>query len=231
MIDLIVFSKNRAMQLDCLLRSLDEYTDPIFRKKVIYTFTTSDKRFERGYELLKKLHPNVQFIKEENLKANILSNMNSYLTCMMVDDQIMFKQCPHIPMLKENQCFSLRLGGNISEPHISYPMSIDGHVFRTEDIKPLIESISFNNPNILEKKLQRFKKGWDILWKEQVMVSIPCNRVSDKSHCAYTGEYTEHTLTEFFLRGSEIDYHKMNFKNLNNVHADIRYAFRLRETN
>lgn len=229
MITNIIFSKDRGMQLHCLLSSLEQYAPLFFDTKVIYTY--SNDKYREGYDIIKEFHKDVLFIKEENLKANVLSNMNTFLTCFMVDDQIMFQQPPILNPIMENQCFSLRLGSNIGKPHIEYPLSVDGHIFRTEDIKPLIQSIGFNNPNKLESKLQRYKNGWDIMYLYQCIVSVPHNRVSSKSHCKFTGEYPQDVLNEYLLDGYEINYNKMDFSNLNNVHASIPYAFRLRETN
>lgn len=230
MITNIIFSKDRPLQLDALLNSLETFSGTIFNNIVIHTYT--DKSFKLGYNIVNELHPDTSFVLEKNLKDDILSNMTSEFTSFMVDDQIMFKAIPKIDLNTlrslQDTCFSLRLGKNIKEPHISYPLSVDGHVYLTEDIKPLIESIGFDNPNKLESKLQRYKHDWNILWKHQCMVSIPHNRVSSKSHCAFSGLYTTEVLNDYLVRGYEINISKMDFSGLDNVHAVIDYKFKLR---
>jgi len=215
------------MQLDCLLRSMNEHTDGVFHKYVLYTYT--DDKYKQGYEYIKKYHPNVRFIKEDSMKNQVLSLLSGYLTCFMCDDQIMFKKQPDIPELGEKQSFALRLGKNIGEPHNRYPLGLDGYVYRTEDIKPLIETIAFNNPNRLESRLQKHKHGWDVLYQYQCTITIPHNRVSDKSHCHFSGLFSEELLNKYLLDGNIIDYHKMDFSNLKDVHVEIDYVFKDRE--
>jgi hypothetical protein len=226
MINTIIFSKNRGIQLDCLLRSLDEYTDGLFRKIVLYTFT--DKIYEQGYKYIKQFHPNVKFCLEENLKEDVLNHMLTHYVMFCVDDQIMYKVCPNIPDLEKNEVFSLRLGDNVGHPHTSYPLSVDGHIFRTEDIKPLIERTDFDNPNRLESRLQKFKDKFKLKWQYQAMISIPHNRVSDRSNCKFSGLYTEEILNRYLLDGFVIDYDKMDFSGINNVHKEIDYKFKTR---
>ena len=36
-----------------------------------------------------------------------------------------------------------------------YPMSLDGHIFRTAEIAPLLEHLDYRNPNVLEAALAR----------------------------------------------------------------------------
>ncbi|MCK5017021.1 MAG: hypothetical protein KAS32_08110 [Candidatus Peribacteraceae bacterium] len=227
MITNLVFSKNRASQLNTLICSLNEYSGVCFNNKVIYA--TTDESFERGYDILRDMHSEIEWIEQTALKPDILENMNSDYTSFMVDDLIMFKTMPQIPHLEAYQCFSLRLGKNVREPHLSYPLSLDGHVFRTEDIKPLIEAIKFHNPNKLESRLQQFKDSWEVLYDYQAMVGIPHNRVSTKSGCAFSGLYSAELLNKYFIEGYEIDYNKMDFSNLTNVHSPIDYCFKLRE--
>ena len=63
MIQIIVFSFNRALQLEALLSSIRRYwTRTAYRLTVIYN--TSGDDFERGYTLLKRDFPDFQFVKE-----------------------------------------------------------------------------------------------------------------------------------------------------------------------
>lgn len=63
MIQIIIFSFNRALQLDTLLSSLNEYwKNPNYQIDVLYN--TSDADFEKGYNILLKKYTNVSFHKE-----------------------------------------------------------------------------------------------------------------------------------------------------------------------
>ena len=226
MINTIIFSKNRALQLDTLLRSMDEHTDGLFRKIVIYKATT--EKYHDGYNYIQMLHPNVTFVLESNLKEDVLRYMKTFYVMFLVDDQIMYKVCPLVPELEPMEVFSLRLGDNVGEPHTNYPLSVDGHVFRTEDIKPFVERINFINPNKLESKLQKYKDKFSLKWEYQAMISIPHNKVSDTSRCHASGLYTEEILNQYLLDGFIIDYDKMDFSGIKNVHHEVDFKFKTR---
>ena len=230
MINSIIFSKDRACQLEALIRSFETNGCIRFKHHIIYTYSNND--FKKGYDKLinesKHKKDYFVFIKEADLKTDMLKVMNTEFTALFVDDQIMFKPMPNIDLslLGENEVFSLRLGRNISEPHLSYPLSTDGHIYRTEDIKPLIELMNFNNPNKFEAGMQKFKKGWIVTFLYQCMVSIPHNRVSSKSHCSFSGLYTQEILNKYWLDGYVIDINKMDFSNIKNVHKEIELKFK-----
>lgn len=63
MVQIIIFSFNRALQLDTLLSSLKEYwKEPNYNIDILYN--TSDKEFEKGYDILKMKYPDFSFHKE-----------------------------------------------------------------------------------------------------------------------------------------------------------------------
>ena len=68
----IIFSKDRACQLDQLLSSMVSHVGnfgALVRIQVLYTF--SDESFRKGYEELKKVHPLVSFHQEGNLTESV----------------------------------------------------------------------------------------------------------------------------------------------------------------
>ena len=60
-----------------------------------------------------------------------------------------------------------------------YPMSLDGHVFRTAELLPLLRELDFKNPNTLENELalRPLAAPRGICPAEAVVVNIPANRV------------------------------------------------------
>jgi len=134
----IIFSKDRALQLDATLRSLREKCLDVDKLKVVVLYTTSrvehkvtksgmrvkDKIvsfYQTQYDTLMKAHPNVEFIHETNFKTDLLRiimrPMNSYVM-FAVDDTIFIREfsVKHIQAYLENNVeaigFSLRLGAN-----------------------------------------------------------------------------------------------------------------------
>lgn len=70
----IIFSKDRACQLDQLLSSIEAHVEnlgTLVKIQVLYTFSANS--FRQGYEELKKMHPLVAFHHEGNLTEGVSS--------------------------------------------------------------------------------------------------------------------------------------------------------------
>tara|TARA_R100000008_G_scaffold83901_2_gene70018 strand:- start:2306 stop:3181 length:876 start_codon:yes stop_codon:yes gene_type:complete len=90
MIKTLVFSKDRACQLDLLLRSLSKHAEGKMQINVLYDYSSED--FGRGYEKIKEMFPEVLFHKETSFKSNVLdiiSDAEKYI-CFFTDDGVMF---------------------------------------------------------------------------------------------------------------------------------------------
>ena len=92
-INIVVFSKDRAMQLELLIRSFNHFVvnSDLYIINVIYTY--SNDRFRQGYDKLINMgYSNVVFHKETNFKPNLLEliDVNKEHTVFFVDD-IVFK--------------------------------------------------------------------------------------------------------------------------------------------
>lgn len=123
MIDAIIFSKNRACQLDLLLRSIKKNAPDLFQTiHVLYTYT--NKSFDNGYEKLigKCINNQTIWYEQEDFKDDliyIIKQSNPYV-CFFVDDNIFYRKpeidSDTIDWLFKNVddfgCFSFRLGLN-----------------------------------------------------------------------------------------------------------------------
>lgn len=142
---------------------------------VIYT---CDPEYQLGYKKLIPMYPSFKFIRETNLKEQVLENLGDY-TMFDVDDDVMIEHfdedCPEFMEFKRNPdiiCLSLRLAPNYERgrPIISknntwewkgqrkswgYPMALTATIFRKEDIAHTIENSAFEIPNDLEVALRR----------------------------------------------------------------------------
>jgi hypothetical protein len=88
----------------------------------------------------------------------------------------------------------------------NYPMSLDAHIFRTDELLPLMRALPFRNPNTLEGALAAHPLAHPKLVCLPVAptVNIPDNRVQDV--CANRhGSGDAATLTERFLAGDRLD--------------------------
>ena len=184
MINLIVFSRNRAMQLHALLDSVELHAKGVFNNvDVLYR---ADEGFEQGYEILSSSKPYVNMHRETTFKTDLMGLFKMDYTLFAADDDIVFGDFNKgllQAFTPETACFSLRLGLNIDycypvqaqialngweqdgefirwkwrgQPYdFGYPLSVVSHVFRTADIKGLSELEDFTSPNTYEAFLQK----------------------------------------------------------------------------
>jgi hypothetical protein len=109
---LIIWSKDRACQLELLLRSIHENAQNTFERIwVIKKYTTA--QFKEGYD---RLNFNVDFVSEtsgfEADTRRIIGLTSSDSLCFSTDDNIIYRPVQEFPDVKYGECFSLRLGYN-----------------------------------------------------------------------------------------------------------------------
>jgi len=89
-IDIIIFSKDRACQLDALLRSMEAHHKDLELCDVSILYKASDEKYQAGYDKLIEKYP-YNFIKESNFKNNLVDiytkGKNKYVQ-FFVDDNI-----------------------------------------------------------------------------------------------------------------------------------------------
>jgi hypothetical protein len=265
---LVIFSKNRACQLNLLLDSINKNAPHLFDK--IHVLYRADNEYSPAYEKLKTIHHPINFFSENNFRWDLLKLINDGFdtTTFMVDDAVIFNEISINkvdilkPVVEDSVIFSLRLGENCNYSHpanlhytlgehnvsgeflifdytkqqagdFRYPLSTDGHIFKTESIKELLIEINFNNPNTLEANLQQFVIGNLIpktvmCFRQSKLVSIPVNLVNDTFQNRHGLEFgmSEKELNDRFLNGEIIDLNAMDFLNINGPHKEIKYIFK-----
>jgi hypothetical protein len=265
---LIIFSKNRACQLNLLLDSLVLNAPLLFDK--IHVLYKSENDYILGYEKLKEKYSGINFHSETNFRKDLFKLIDDEVeaTTFMVDDAVVFKQIMARkieiikPVVESNLIFSLRLGKNCVYSHpanlnytlgehemageyitfdytkqqvgdFKYPLSTDGHIFKTKLIKDLLIDINFHNPNTLEANLQKFVFMNSIPTKmkcfiESKLVSIPVNLVNDTFNNRHGLEFgmSEKELNNKYINGEVIDLKSMDFNGVNGPHKEIIYKFK-----
>jgi len=275
LLNVIIFSKDRAMQLDLLLQSiLLNFNVEDYKLNILYK--ASNDEYNRGYNLIRDLYPQFSYKKEESFKEDLLSLFDEYkYTTFLTDDDIMYRsfklnndELHNIFMLTNANCFSLRLGLNtrhcytmqrlndlknfkthnfyydtdLIEPVISwkvgdgtndyaYPMSVDGHIFKTDYIKNLCEVLEYTNPNLFEAMLSNFSKSEMIIssYNQNKLVNSPINRVQNTFHnlSGIKYKYSAEDLNEMFLDDVCFDFNKMKFNEITGCHQEIQPFFKL----
>ena len=141
MIDLIVWSKDRACQLDLLLRSIKKNAN-LFKVSVLYLSSDSHKE---SYEKVIDEHKDVNFIKENDFRSDTISLIESCddVICFSTDDMVFYRESPYnYEMLKNflpsiNSVFSFRLGLNTVKQDIhnnTYQQALNSFTKITENI-------------------------------------------------------------------------------------------------
>jgi hypothetical protein len=269
MANIVIFSKNRAMQLDLLLRSFKQYFKEWeqVNKTVIYMATTSE--FVAAYDIVKQEHPEFKFVDQGVFKTDVLESVDpkQQFTMFLVDD-IIFKKSfsasdPVFGILKNNNqmiSLSLRLHPGIHycyainkstarPPFVrhgashyrvwrwpgmdgdwGYGISLDGDIFNTSFIAPLLLSTEYSNPNQLEAVLNdpRIIKGVWPTYKccydsASKLLNNPANRVQDEFKNRAEMSYDTNDLNKLFLDGKRISLDEI--ENIDNgaVHYPLEY--------
>ena len=257
-IDVMVFSKDRPLQLDGLLRSLSANMKGV-NTCVLYHY---EEEYISAIEELKRTHPNVEFIKQTDFCAQVKTFVNNSAEhCMFLVDDIVFKEDVDVTMIKnvmDNNInimtFSLRLGlhldtcyplsskqpipqGTVYPPGIfawewknsemdwNYPLSVDGHVFRSHQFATWIKELQFSRPNSYEESLQLIRQRYPlppiaICYARSKIVNLPLNRVQNdvENKC---GNIDSLTLMQMWNEGKRMNIEKYQGILNNGAHEEL----------
>lgn len=88
-----------------------------------------------------------------------------------------------------------------------YPMSLSGHIFRTDEIKPLLEKFNYDNPTQLESQLAQapLKNPLMLCFPSQKVVEAPINIVQNECFTNRTGDIDAQWLNDMYSKGNRID--------------------------
>jgi hypothetical protein len=246
------------MQLDGFLQSVEQQALRIFTSVAVIYKPTSHS-FERAYAALESAWPDVRWIREFDFREDVVAAIGSGDTTVFhTDDDLYFRSPGRIDLRRDEVCFALRLGLNttycypldvreqlvgasIQDDRVawnwrtqgpgaySYPLALNGHVFRTRDVKDWFARARYTNPNELEAALQEFRDEVEprmASFKHGIVVSIPANIVNDTYPNRHGNFANIEELNERFLAGERIDVGAMEFSAVGACHQEIAYAFR-----
>ncbi len=119
----------------------------------------------------------------------------------------------------------------------SYSLSVDGHVFRQQDLIEMLDELSYledrrperwkQTPNELESAIQRFWATTPNLMvapRHSCIVNSPNNRVQDSHPDNTSGEYHGYNagyLLGKYMNGSRINLEYLDFSNIKCPHTEI----------
>ena len=227
----VIFSKNRAMQLDALLRSMRRYA-PGFWPPTIF-FMTTDSGADETYQHIMSEYPDCGWFRQ--LRKPITDDL---LTCMETtrqygalfsDDDVFFRPVPRFE-IGAGESFSVRFGSATfveqCGPQPCLGWSGDGNVHPINEMRAAIRTASPHDPNGFEPVMNHptlaVKEKRAAL---QSLVSIPHNLVQDVFPNPNMGGSAAE-LTGRYLAGQRIDLDAMDFSEVKTSHAFMEYRYR-----
>lgn len=174
----VCFSKDRPLQLDLCLRTAKKQCLDWERIKKVVIYKCSTPRYFKAYLCLKKEHPDVEFIKEEEFKTDLLYAINHYnYVFFCVDDTVFTRKFSLEEIINRldyptSLGFSLRLGKNtlFCFPYNAYnymPNFIDNGSGIYEFIWTKAGLGDFSYPLELSSSVYEKEKIIDFLKKEE----------------------------------------------------------------
>ena len=223
-ITIIIFSKNRACQLELLLRGFS------LPAMVLYT---CDEKFSAGYEKLKGIYPNIRFVLETDFRKQVMENLGEY-TLFFCDDDVVIEpfddieRTPEFERFKKDEqilCLSLRMSPSYAHapvlenntwkwrearatrnhPDWVYPMSVTSHIFRKKDLLKSIGDFDFTMPNQLERVLRKHPIDRPLMmcFDRPKIINNLANQVQTWNLCSNAGVTIEE-LEQKFLGGERL---------------------------
>lgn len=321
-IQAIIFSMNRAMQLDAVLRSLFFQCDDADSMNIYVLYLTTDAMHARQYKKLIKIYPNVHFVPEQSFRKNLLSILNPYskgsiqdklysllfkignigfpsgtllnrIWRLLIENTLWVLVKLFLPSPQENQFvlflvddniftnrfsiqnivsiftqqrnllgFSLRLGENTTRCYMNnqpqkvptftavnenilkfswvqakqdfgYPLEISSSIFPLKMILPLLVSISFQTPNILEEKMAYHARALRLshpflgCYRHSVTFCNPINKVQKEisNRAGANRHYQVEELQNRFEQGERINVRTFDGFVSNACHQEVPLVF------
>ena len=138
MLNFVIFSKDRACQLDLLLRSIRQNCETIpqlYNVNVLYNFSSTH---EESYQELINEYTKVNWIKEFDFERQTKELFNNNKVCLLTDDTVFFKNFRYI-QTEPDETFSFRLGYNTLVQD-----------FHNNTIQPMLKPLEYNGFNIIK---------------------------------------------------------------------------------
>lgn len=110
--------------------------------------------------------------------------------------------------------------------NFGYPLSVDGHIFWTTEIKSILGECRFNNPNQQEVAMQSKLSMLSPLmmsFEQSVVINTPLNRVQDTcmNRAGEIHGQTAESLNKKYLEGYTLNLDSIDFSNIIGCHQEL----------
>ncbi len=113
-----------------------------------------------------------------------------------------------------------------------YPLSVDGNVFSTGEMRILARTLKFSAPNSFEAALQvharRFRKRLGVCHREARVLNVPCARVQVEIDNR-SGNVDPGELLEVWRSGRRLDHRRLYGIRNESAHQEVELVFVTRE--
>lgn len=283
----IVFSMDRALQLDALLSSYRECVRHPAPLHVLYRATTAEHRDAYASVLAEHAQAIAGAVEQRSRETfrpqllEILDGVKSEHVFFLVDDNLFTERFDLDDLLRvdtRRAIPSFRHGANLAWSYVvqkpqplpplyrwngspaaqpeadsrlaqdnrddlicwrwsdgvhewAYPLSVDGHLFATTEVRILASQAAFDSPNTFEGSLQEFANLYlprlGVCYRKSRMVNIPWNKVqSDVAN--FHGSMHQNDLLRAWQRGMRLDYRAFLGVDNESAHQEFDLVLRAR---
>ncbi len=105
-------------------------------------------------------------------------------------------------------------------------MSLDGHIYRTKELLPLLNDLIYTNPNSLEGRMNVNRLGTKkmICYQQAKIINTPVNRVQTNNF-NYSGCVDVCDLNKRFCDGDEIDLNCFDGLVSRACHTEVEFKY------
>jgi hypothetical protein len=241
LVNCVIFSRDRAMQLDACLRSIERLAPYDGQITVIWKATGPE--FESAYRLLAAgSHAHFK-AQTPDFRSDVIGALDAQRAYTAFSLRLGTNTTYCYPFRRSQQLPAIGTSGPFiawdwtrADADFSYPLSLDGHLVHTKHLLQILSRASFTNPNELEEELhlRRYRVPHTMLaFQESCLVSIPINIVSPthRNPAGSDPETSPPALNTRFLAGERIDFDAMDFSTVRGAHQEIPLVFRTVDSN
>jgi hypothetical protein len=196
-VDCLIYSKDRALQLDLLLRSIEKHFKNIGKIAILYKY--SNDNFKKGYDKVlnnNEYKLNIFSCLETNFKVDLVDLLLSFTTenfLGLCDDDVFIEPCDitetiHHLQHKDINAISLKSGLNITHHYpdipVAHPTFIEMKPFLKWDWTKQPSHVDWGYPTCINSYI--FNIGYYLSLLDKIEVNHPtvleakCNTIRNK---------------------------------------------------
>lgn len=253
MLNFLIFSKDRACQLDLLIRSIRKHCQTPNNITIFYTHSENHKD---SYDICFAENKNINWVKEFDFESQVKDLIKMQNICFLTDDTVFFKNFGFIPNLKEEEVFSFRLGYNtyVQDFHsetlqpllnpdtlvkdvvswnpnnyptnfnYGYPFSFDGHVYNSKILVNILKDKQFKSTNDMEGILHNQR---NLITKIYANTHSSCVNIPCNNLSGLTEAGKFHPFSNNFLKNAYCSGDRINFISspILGCHQEVAFEF------